>query len=56
MRNKFLRPDHFSLKNLAENFPKMGLFWETHNFFLMEQSTTRDFQQFLIVRLFITDM
>lgn len=33
MRNEFLRPDHFSLKNLVENFPKMGLFWANTIFF-----------------------
>ena len=35
----------------------MGLFLGKHTiFFLMEKSTTRDFQQFLIVKLFITDI
>lgn len=33
MRNECLRPDHFSLKNLVENFPKMGLFWANTQFF-----------------------
>ena len=56
MRNECLRPDHFSLKTLLKTSLKWDFFGQTHNFFLMEKIAIRDIQQFLIVKLFITDM